>query len=150
MLQLPSPKVAAKTQLLLLCKGAHARSSCPSRLSFITVIIQTYGSWLSEKQSCTKILRSACDYVKNIWNDLRKIITWKIAIQLTSVGLAPPCPNYTQPITCLVVYTRKEENSWFILHILVNSSFYSLISCWFWYFKLKAYSVIILKIYVPL
>ena len=128
MLQLPSPNVAAKTQLLLLCKGGHARSSCPSRLSFITVIIQTYGSWLSEQQSCTKILHSACDYVKNIRNDLCKIITRKIANQLTSVGLAPPCPNFTQPITGLVVYTRKEENSWFIVQILVNSSVHSLIS----------------------
>ena len=42
MLQLPSPNVAAETQLLPSYKGTHAYSGCPSWLSFITVVIQAH------------------------------------------------------------------------------------------------------------
>ena len=82
--QLPSPNVAAETQLLPFVQRC-ACSGCSSWLSFITVIIQANASWLSEKLSCTKILLTshmrptaiALNFsVKNIRNDVCQIIIY--------------------------------------------------------------------------
>ena len=96
--QLPSLNVTAETQLLPFVQRC-ARSCCSS---WLTVVIQAHAG--CQKLSCTKILLTfhmrptaiALNYsVKNIRNDVRQIIIiWKIAIQLTSVGLAHARPNH--------------------------------------------------------
>ena len=88
-------------QPTLICYYLYNVCTCsgiPSWLSFISIIFQTHGaSWLP---NCTKILHMvwvrmrtvaiALNYsVKNIWNHVWQIMmNMKIAIQLTSVGLA--------------------------------------------------------------
>ena len=75
-LQLPSPNVAAETQLLLFVQRC-TRSGCPSGLFFITAAIQAHPSVLSEKPK--SYLRSACGRgycvtASGIRNDIRHYI----------------------------------------------------------------------------
>ena len=96
MLQLPIPNVVKQNIPCTIC--AHGLAVLPGWLSFITVNVQAYASWLPEiklYENLTYVPHVACSYDVKLQRKEyteRHITDKKNSIQLTSVGFARARP----------------------------------------------------------
>ena len=102
MLQLPIPNVVK--QNIPCTIGAHGLAVLPGWLSFITVNVQAYASWLPEiklYENLTYVPHAACSYDVKLQHQEyteQHVTDKKNSIQLTSVGLACARPIKTRGV----------------------------------------------------